>query len=62
MMTKNKMGRLLLKFWKREQEKQSDSLYQPCTITVYGEGAAALSKPHKHSFRALFRVREVRDC
>ena len=48
------MGRLLLRFMKCAQEKQSEPLTQPCrpTVTVYGEGAAPLSKPHEHSFRA----------
>ena len=33
--TKNKMARLLLKFLKRAHEKQRESLFQPCAITVY---------------------------
>ena len=47
--------RLLLKFLKRAQEKQSESLSQQCTISVYGEGAVSVSKPQEHSFRAVAR-------
>ena len=57
--TKNKMGQLLSKFLKRAQEKQSESLSQLCTITVYGEGAALLSKPREYSFRAAAREKWV---
>ena len=57
--TKNKMGQLLSKFLKRAQEKQSESSPQLCTITVYGEGAVPLSKPHEYSFRAAAREKCV---
>ena len=30
---------------KRAQEKQSESLSQPCAITIYGEGAVPLWNP-----------------
>ena len=44
------MGQLLLKFSKCAHEKQSEPLSQP--RTVYREGAASLSKPNEHGFRA----------
>ena len=40
---------------KRAQEKQSESLSQPCAIIVYGEGAVPLSKPQEYSFSAATR-------
>ena len=43
----------------RAQEKQNESLSQPCAITVYGEGAVSLSKPQEHSFRAAAREKWV---
>ena len=56
---KNKMGRLFSKFLKPAQKKQGESLSQPCTVTVYGEGAAPLSKSHERSFRAAAREKWV---
>ena len=53
------MGQLLSKFLKRAQEKQSESSSQLCTITVYGERAAPLSKPYEYSFRAAAREKWV---
>ena len=53
------MARLLWKFLKRAQEKQSESLSKPCAITVYGEGAAPVSKPHDNTFEAAAREKRV---
>ena len=44
---------------KRAQEKQSESLPQPCAITVHGEGAQPFSKPQEYSFRAAAREKWV---
>ena len=57
MADKNKMARLLWKFLKRAQEKQSES--KPCAITVYGQGAAPLSNPHDNTFKAAAREKSV---
>ena len=57
--TINKMGQLLSKFLKRAQEKQSESSSQLCTISVYGEVAAPLSKPHEYSLNAAAREKGV---
>ena len=59
MADKNKMARLLWKFLKRAQEKQSESLSKPCAITVYGQGAGPLSKPHDNTFKAAAREKRV---
>ena len=56
--TKNN-GLIVIKVFKRAQEKQSESLSKPCTITVYREGAAPLSKSHEYSFRAAARKKWV---
>ena len=53
------MGQLLSKFLKSAQEKQSESSSQLCTITVHGEGAVPLSKPHQYSFTAAAREKWV---
>ena len=53
------IGRLLIKFLKRAQEKQSESSSQLCAITVYGEGAAPLSIPYEYSCRAAARGKWV---
>ena len=58
-MQKNKMARLLWKFLKRAQEKQSEPLSKPCAITIYGKGAAPLSKPHDNTFKAAGRKKRV---
>ena len=46
---------IVIKVFKRAQEKQSESLSKPCTITVYTEGAVPLSKPHEYSFKVAAR-------
>ena len=50
---------IVIKVFKHVQEKQSESLSKTCTITIYGEGAASLSKPHVYSFRAAAREKWV---
>ena len=45
-------------FLKRAQDKQSESLFQPCAITVYGEVAVPLSKPHDNNFKAAAREKK----
>ena len=52
MADKKQNGPIVIRFLKRAEEKQSESLSQLCTIIVYGEGVASLSKPHQYSFRA----------
>ena len=66
MADKKQMARLLRKFFKRAQEKRSESLSKPCAITVYGEGAKPLSKSHDNTLKqprvkkgSLFRVKIV---
>ena len=50
---------IVIQVFKRAKEKQGDSLSKACTITIYGEGAATLSKPHEYSFGAAAREKWV---
>ena len=59
MADKKQKVQIVIKACKSAQEKQCESLSQQCTITVYGEGAAPLSKPHEYSFRAAAREKWV---
>ena len=59
MADKKQNGLIVIKVFERAQEKQSESLSPPCTITVYGEGAVPLSKPHEYSLRAAAREKWV---
>ena len=58
-MADKKKGQIVIKVFETCTGEESESSSQLCTITVYGEGAAPLSKPHKYSFRAAAREKWV---
>ena len=52
-------GRNLFKILKCAQERRSEPLSQPGTVTIYGEGDVPLFKPHLHSLKAATREKWV---